>query len=186
MIRLIYIILFSFFIFGCSGKTSPVQINGELKFGQYIITPPKNYWYFPRKYPANFRTSKDIFLLTFWEDKEDITRKDSNQIRNFFNLGVSANKFNNYEDYYNSAKALGTTYRKLPDEARTLKTIQNWSCKQTGEGIFGIECISLGDNLVTIGAYGNDKGLVLSKIPLLYNMLESFKFKKGKVGGVSP
>jgi hypothetical protein len=178
MIKLVYIILLSLFIFGCSGKPSPVQTNNELKFGQYIISPPKNYWYFPRKYPTNFRTSKDIFLLTFWKDKEDISRKDPNHISIFFNLAVSANKYKNFEDYYNRAKAFGVKYNKLPDEAGTLKTIQNWSCKQTGEGIFGIECISLGDNLVTIGAYGNDKGLVFSNIPLLQKMLESFKLKK--------
>jgi len=54
-----------------------------------------------------------------------------------------------------------------------LKSITNWSCKQTTHSFYGIECISLGENLVTIGVYGNNKTNVLAEVPALKQMIDS-------------
>jgi len=161
--------------FGCTATHSPIQANGELEFGRYLFMAPEGYWYFPKKYPATFKTSKDIFLITFWKDKEALSRKNAKEIGVFINFAVSPNTYKNFETYYIAAKELGIKYEELPEEAFMLKTIANWSCKQTGQGVFGIECTSLGDDLVTFGVYGNDKGIVMSNVSLLQRMLESFK-----------
>ncbi len=173
----IIMLLISLFVCGCSDKHSPVQVSGELEIGHYMISPPKGYWYFPRKYLGKFKASNDIFLITFWKDKEAATRKDPDKMGAFFNFGVSENKFNNFDNYYNNASDSGIKYNNLPSETSILNTIDNWSCKQSDQGVYGIECISLRDNLITIGVYGNDKGLVFSKIPLLQKVLESFKIE---------
>ncbi|MCL5238691.1 MAG: hypothetical protein M1353_12780 [Nitrospirae bacterium] len=179
--KLAYFFLLSLFVFNCTGKPAPVQVNGELTFGQYIISPPKGYWYFPRKFPAKLRTSNDIFLVTFWEDKESVSRKVvPNKTGVFFNFAVSANTYKNFEAYYDAARTLGITYGELPNEAEMLRTMTNWNCKQTGQGVYGIECISLRDHIVIIGAYGNNKGEVLSKIPALKQMIGSLKMKTTK------
>lgn len=178
MHKLAYYFLLSLFVFSCTGEPTPVQVNGDLKSGRYIISPPKGYWYFPMKFPPILRTPKDIFLLTFWEDKEVASRKGVlNKTSVFFNFAVSANTYKNFEAYYDAARTLGITYTELPNEAEMLKTITNWSCKQIGQGVYGIECISLREHIITIGAYGDDKGAVLSKITLLQKMVESFSEK---------
>jgi len=152
------------------------MVKGDLNFGHYIISPPKGYWYFPRKFPSELKTPKDIFLITFWEDREAASRKPPpNNIGVFFNFLVSANTYKNWEAYYEAARGLGIIYQELPSEAVSLKTMVNWSCKETGQGLYGIECISLEDNLVTIGVYGSDKVTVLSRLPLLRRLVESFK-----------
>ena len=176
--------LLSLFICGCSGKPVPVIVNGELTFGRYIITPPNGYRYFPRKFPTKIKTPKDLFLITFWEDKEVALRKTApNKIGVFFNFAVSANTYKDFDAYYEAARALGITYKDLPNEAEILKAAVNWSCKQAGQSFYGIECISLGDNLVTIGTYGSDKEAVLSQIPMLQKMVESFRMHKNTNGG---
>lgn len=175
MRKLICFFLLSLFVFGCAGKPTPIQVKGELKFGPYVIAPPKGYWYFPNRYPKVFKSSEDI-VVTFWEDKEDTSRESypKDRIGVFLNLGVTANTYKNIEAYYDAARISGVTYKELPNEAEMLKTIAHWSCKQTGQGMYGIECISLRDNIVTIGAYGGNKNAVLLKIQLLQKMLESF------------
>jgi hypothetical protein len=92
---------------------------------------------------------------------------------------VSANTYNNFEAYYDAAGTLGITYKDLPNEAEMLKAMANWSCKEIEHGVYGIECVSLRDNIVIIGAYGDDKSAVLFKIPLLQEMVASFRMQKG-------
>ena len=178
MRKIICFFLLSLFVFGCSGKPAPTQVKGNLKFGPYVITPPKGYWYFPSRYPKVFKSSKKKFLVTFWEDKEDTSRESypKDRIGLFFNFGVTVNTYKNIEAYYDTGRASGITYKELPNEAKMLKSITNWSCKEqpVESGYYGIECISLRDNIITIGAYGGDKNAVLSKIQLLQKMLESF------------
>ena len=174
--QLAWLFLFAFFVCGCSGKPVPVKVNGDLKFGQYIISPPEGYWYLPRIFPSEFKTPKDIFLIAFWENKEAALRKTApSQIGVLFNFAVSVNTYKDWEAYYKAAKAFGLTYQELPNEATPFKNMANWSCKERGQGIYGIECISLADNLITIGVYGFDKDAVLSKLPLLQKLVESFK-----------
>jgi len=179
MMKLVSVMLLGLFIFGCSEKntpkSAPVQVNGVLKIGQYTISPPISYWYFPREYPPKHETAKNGFLLTFFKYKEGITKKDPKKIDFFINFGLFKNKYKNSEEYYSSAKAAGIIHKDLPKEVGVLLTNKNWSCKQTAEGLYGIECISLGSNLVTIGAYGYEEKKVLSHISLLQKMLESFK-----------
>jgi hypothetical protein len=175
MRKLVCFFLLSLFVFGCTGKPEPMQVQGELKFGPYVISPPNGYWYFPRKYPNMFKSSKDYFVVTFWENKEDTSKKSypKKSIGVCFNFFVAANKYKNIDDYYNDARKFGVTYKRLPNEAEVLKSMANWSCKQTGQGMYGIECISLRDNFIAICEYGDDKNksAVLSKIQLLQKML---------------
>jgi hypothetical protein len=176
--KLVYVMLLGLFIFGCSEKNAPVQVKGELKIGQYIISPPINYWHFPREYPPKHKSEKNGYILTFYKDKETINaiaNKDTNKLDYFINFGIFENKYKNNEEYYSSAKAAGRIHKDLPNEVGVLLTNKNWSCKQTVEGLYGIECISLGSNIVTIGAYGYEEKKVLSHISLLQKMLESFK-----------
>jgi hypothetical protein len=171
--------LLGLFVFGCSENNTPksalVQVNGVLKFGQYAISPPISYWYFPREYPPKHETAKNGFLLTFFEKKEALINKDPNKMDFFINFGLYENKYKNSEEYYSSAKAAGRILKDLPNKIGVLLINKNWSCKQTAEGLYGIECISLGSSLVTIGAYGYEEKNVLSHISLLQKMLESFK-----------
>lgn len=179
MMKLVAVLLLGLLIFGCSEKNSPknapVQVNGVLKIGQYTISPPINYWYFPREYTPKQETAKNGFLLTFFEKKEAIINKDPNKMDFFINFGLYENKYKNSDEYYSSAKAAGRIYKDLPNEVGVLLTNKNWSCKQTVEGLYGIECISLRSNLVAIGACGYEEKKVLSHISLLQKMLESFK-----------
>lgn len=93
----------------------------------------------------------------------------------FINFGLFENKYKNSEEYYSSTKTAGIIHKDLPKEVGALLTNKNWSCKQTVEGLYGIECITLGTELVIIGAYGYEEKKVLSHISLLQKMLESFK-----------
>lgn len=163
------------FILGCTVDTSAIQANGELKFGRYIFTPPDGYWFFVKKYPANFKTKSDFFVVTFWESKEAVSREGLKGKETFFNFAVSSSVCQDYKSYYDEAGRLGVTYEHLPVEASALQSIDNWSCKQTDHGIFGIECVSLRKELVTFGIYGNEKGEVMAKIPVFKKMIESFK-----------
>ncbi|MDA8155975.1 MAG: hypothetical protein M0Z52_05925 [Actinomycetota bacterium] len=72
MYKPVCLLLIYFSLFGCISKHGPKQVNGQLRFGEYSVLPPKGYWYFPRKYPAKFKTSKDYFVITFWKDKDTI------------------------------------------------------------------------------------------------------------------
>jgi hypothetical protein len=175
MIKLVFVLLFGLLILGCTKKNTPVQVNGVLKIGQYIISPPIGYWYFPKKHPLKHKMAKKDFLLTFCKDKESISKKDPTKIDCLINFGLFENKYKNYEDYYNNAKVAGISYDKLPDEADILKSNTNWSCMQTLQGPYAIECVSLRKDLVIISAFGFEKEKVLSHISLLQKMLESFK-----------
>ena len=156
-------------------KASPVKVNDEIIFGRYIIRPPKNYWFYPKKYPSQFKTSKDIFLVTFWKDKDDLVGKHLKAENALLNFGVSANIYKDFSDYYYRAQKAGVNYKDVPEEMDKLKTMPNWSCKQPAQGIFGIECISLRDELITIGIYGFEKATVMSNYPVFLRMLESFR-----------
>lgn len=180
MLQRIYLILIVMLMSGCSSAAehSLIQINREVEVGPYVVSPPKGYWYFPREYSNNFKNSEDIFLLTFWENKEGVLKKDPTLAGIFFNLGIAENKYNNFDEYYNEARKWNIKYDKLPEKASLLLTLKNWSCKQNVTSVYGIECIALGNNLITIGGFGSEKDLVLNKISLFKNMIESFSIKE--------
>ena len=67
MHKSIYLLLICLLIFGCTNNSAPIEVKDKLHFGKYSVSPPKGYWYFPRKFPDKFSTSKDFFLITFWE-----------------------------------------------------------------------------------------------------------------------
>jgi hypothetical protein len=93
----------------------------------------------------------------------------------FFNFGVTVNSYKKFDEYYNTAQSLGIRYDELPSEANMLKSEANWSCKQTIPSLYVIECISLGENLVTISVNGNSKADVLTKIPIFKQMIDSIE-----------
>lgn len=175
MNRLICVFVF-IFISGChDSNIDPIQVDSNLKFGKYIVSPPIGYWYFQKEYPTGGVVGDSIFLVTFWKNKEEMDVKNLNNTSTFFNFALSENRYNSYDAYYAAANESGVSYDELKGEKVKLMARAGWSCKQTEQGVYGIECISLRDNLVTIGAYGNDKSEVLSNLPQLQKMLESFK-----------
>ncbi len=174
------LLLFCIFIIGCSSKPAPMQVHGTLRFGPYNIAPPAGYWYYQRKYPKSFRlpvkTSKDFFLETFFENKDVISHKTRSGV--FINFGVYKNIYKSFDEYYRvTAEKNGSlfSYEELPREAQVLKTMPDWSCKQTNWGTYGVQCIALDKDLVAVGIFG-DKNRVLSKIPEFKKMLESVKY----------
>jgi hypothetical protein len=184
MHKSIYLLLICLLIFGCTNNSAPIEVKDKLHFGKYSVSPPKGYWYFPRKFPDKFSTSKDFFLITFWEDKAmaskvSAMRKTSSHsldsLKVFFNFGVTVNSYKKFDEYYNTAQSLGIRYDELPSEANMLKSEANWSCKQTIPSLYVIECISLGENLVTISVNGNSKADVLTKIPIFKQMIDSIE-----------
>jgi hypothetical protein len=179
MYKSIYLLLVCLLILSCTYESTPVEVKERLIFGNYIISPPRGYWYFPRKYPDKFNTAKDLFLITFWEDKVAASRKAApDNVRVFFNFAVSMDRYEKFDAYYKAAESSGIKYKTLPSEAGMLKSIANWSCKQTIQSFYGIECISLDKNLVTVGVYGSSKSDVLTKIPALKQMIDSVVYKK--------
>ncbi|HUN53957.1 MAG TPA: hypothetical protein VMU29_02245 [Smithella sp.] len=170
----VYFILICLLIVSCTHKNTPVEVKDKLNFGIYTISPPKGYWYYPRKFLDKYKSSKDFSVITYWENKDDALKETypKKKIGVFFNFFVTANTYKKIEDYYKAARGAGVTYSELPREAETLKTMANWSCKQTYHGIYGIECISLTDNAISIGIYGSNKNAVLSKLQLLHTMLD--------------
>jgi hypothetical protein len=173
------LLLFCIFIIGCSSKPAPVQVYGTLRFGPYTISPPVDYWYFQRKYPRSFKmpvkTSKDFFLVTFFENKDGISHKTRSGV--FINFGVYKNIYKSFDEYRTIAGKYdpGFSYEELPKEAQVLKNIPNWNCKQTNWGVYGIQCIALGKDLVVIGIFG-DENRVISKIPEFKEMVASVKY----------
>jgi hypothetical protein len=180
-LQLFCVPLFCIFIVGsCSSKPAPVQVHGALKFGPYTISPPVGYWYFPRKYPRSFKlpfkTSKDFFLVTFFENKDVISHKTRSGV--FMNFGVYKNIYKSFDAYYrDAAEKNGSLFRyeELPKEAQVLKNIPSWNCKQTNWGAYGLQCLTLDKHIVIIGIFG-DKNQVLSKIPELKRMVDSVKY----------
>jgi len=176
MRKLVYLLLAFLLIFSCANEPTLVEVKGRLRFGNYIISPPNGYWYFPKTYPNKFNTPNDLFLITFWEDKVESSRKVvPDNVKVFFNFSVTLDRYKKFNAYYKDAESLGIKYDSLPSEASMLKSIGNWSCKQTIQSYYGIECISLDENLVTVGAYGNSKADVLTKIPILKQMIDSIE-----------
>lgn len=174
MHRVICLILFCSLIFGCAAKAKITQVNDDvLIFGHYKFSPPKGYWYFPRRFPEKFETSKDIFLVTFWSNKEAATINLAEKPE-FINFAISTNLYKDFDSYYEAAKLSGIVYEKLPDEAYMLENIPGWSCKHVFHGLHGIECVKLIDNLITIGAYGTNRNELLAKAPIIRKMTESF------------
>ncbi len=165
---------------GCSRQSGPVMVKGQLQFGQYILSPPAGYWYFPGKHATKIRPSGSIFLITFWKHKEEarLNKGVRANIGVFFNFVVSTNTYKSVEAYYDAARRSGITYKAIPKEAQVLGSLTDWSCNRILSSVYGIECVSLRDNLITIGAYGKDKGAVISKIPVLQKMIESFRLQK--------
>lgn len=174
------ILLLFLCVSGCSKQSGPVMVKGELKFGQYILSPPAGYWYFPVKHATKIRPSGSIFLITFWKHKEGarLSKGARNDIGVIFNFAVSANTYKSVDAYYAAARSSGITYKAVPKEAQVLGSLTDWSCKRLLSSVYGIECVSLRDNLITIGAYGKDKDAVISKIPVLQKMIESFRLQK--------
>lgn len=173
------IVLLSLFVLLCSCNSRPLQVKSELKFGHYVISPPINYFYFQKKFPDKLSDKNDYFLVTFWKDPPDTSKKDLIDLSIFFNFAVIAKNFETFDDFYNNAKSLGFNYYDLPSEAKGLKNIDKWSCKQTEDGVYGIECVSIRDHIITIGLYGKEKATVLSQLPLLQKMLYSFQLRDG-------
>ena len=163
-------------LIGCSATTSPVQTNGELTFGRYAFTPPAGHWFSPRKYQPGDNKSQ-AFVVTFWESRESISRKILKKNETLINFAISSNNFKNYQDYYDRASGSGITYEALPDEAKSLKNLQDWNCRQTQYSYYGIECVSLRKDLVTFGIYSNEKSAVMSQIPTLQKLIESFSVR---------
>ena len=88
--------IFCILIIGCSSKSvpMPMQVYGALRFGPYIISPPMGYWYFQKKYPKSFKpppfkTIKDYFLVSFFENKKDML---SHKIENGVVIDFSVSK----------------------------------------------------------------------------------------------
>ena len=177
MNKIIHVLLVCLSVVGCSRNSSPVQVISPIEFGGYQISPPYGYWYFPRKISSDFRKSDFLVLLTFWPNKKDVTYRNRQYAPGeqviFLNFVIAENKYGSFEAYYAAAKKAGVTYLDLSPEQKILQMIPDWSCKQSNEGIYGIECISLRDDLLTIGVHGDDKNQVLMKIPLLKRMIES-------------
>lgn len=171
-VRLLTLLLHLLLI-GCSATTSPVKVNGELTFGTYAFTPPADHWFFPRKYqPGKYKSQ--AFVVTFWESRESISRKILKKNETLINFAISSNNFKNYKEYYDQASGSGITYEALPDEAKSLKNLHGWNCRQIDYSYYGIECISLRKELITFGIYSNGKSAVLSKIPTMHKLIESF------------
>jgi hypothetical protein len=174
------LLLVCLLIIGCTSKNVPVQVKGRLTFGNYSFSPPEGYWYFSRKYPDKFDTHMNTFLITFFEDKAKALKKVSpDKTDVFFNFAVTKNKYKDFDEFYRSAEKLGVKYDELPIEANILKSNKDWSCKQLITSIYSIECISLGENLVSMVAFGQNKTSVLSKITLLKQMIDSVKEREG-------
>jgi hypothetical protein len=174
MNKSVYLLIFCFIIIGCTHEPKPVQVKDRLIFGNYSISPPKGYWYFPGKYPAKFSTQKDLFLITFWEDKAAASGKTPpDKLRVMFNFAVSQNNYKSLDAYYKVSESSGLKYDALPVEADMLKSTANWSCKQTNLSLYVIECNSLGENLVTLAVFGKNKSDVLAKMPEFKQMIDS-------------
>ena len=181
MRKLIFFILGFLFVLGCDSE-APIQVIGNVTFGHYKFSPPSGYWYFKRQFPDRFETTKDIFQITFWKDKESIPQKPiQKQMGVFFNFAVSKKVYKDFNSYYEAAKSYGITYEELPEEAKILKSISKWSCKYTFQSLHGIECIMLADNLISMGMFGSDKDEVLANVPLLKKMLDSFVVLEDRV-----
>jgi hypothetical protein len=168
---------FSLLCVSCTKKSSPVEVKGEQKFGKYVFIPPEGYWFFEKKDPMKIETSKDNYLITFWKDKDEISNKQLKRKDVIFNFGVSANIYKDITAYYNEAQKAGVAYKAVPEEMNKLKTIPNWSCKEPVQDVFGIECVSLRDELVIFGFYGYEKSEVISSFPVFLKMIESFKIR---------
>jgi hypothetical protein len=174
MLRLYWLVII-ILLAGCSND-GPIKVKNEIKFGPYAISPPIGYWYFPRKFPVNIKSSEELFLLTFYKNKKATENRNPEHFGLFFNLGVTQNNYENIGDYYSEAKKSEVPYNDLPDEANDLLDFKEWSCKQYSISIgYGIECISLRKHLVTIAEIGEDKKIVIDNIPILKRMLRSFR-----------
>lgn len=184
MYKHVFLILACLFMVSCSQEPMPVEVKGKLNLGLYSISPPQGYWYYPGKYPGEFRTRKDLLMITFYEDKKtalkmkDIRKQSSNEfnpdiLKVFFNFSLTVNNYKNLNEYYSHAQYSGIQFNELPDEADILKSEANWSCKQKVHGLYVIECVLLGRHMATAGVAGNNKADVLAKVPLLKSMLES-------------
>lgn len=141
--RHIFYLVISFL--GCSSQPNqPIQVTDSLTVGHYKFSPPKGYWYFPKKFPKKISKPDDLFLITFWEDKnttENIMLQKSATV--FYNFAVSPSEYKDFRTYYEEAKAHGITYEPLPMEAVALENITNWSCKYLFRSFYSIECITL-------------------------------------------
>jgi hypothetical protein len=179
------VILACLIIVSCNHGNSPVKVKDKLNFGIYSISPPKGYWYFPGKCPEKFNTEKDFCIITFYEDKatalkardfkkHSSTKSNPDELKVMFNFSLGLNNYKNFDEYYNKAQSKGIKYDEVPCSVNILKSVQNWSCKQTTQGFYNIECIALGENLVSISILGNNGADVLTKIPMLKDMMNSF------------
>lgn len=169
--KFIVSIVFIVSLLGCSSNISPKQVKGEIQVGQYFVSPPNNFWYYPRKYP-NKIAEGEYYLLTFSPNEESLTEY-SNDI--FLNFGVTKNKYTSFENYYHDVKKHDVVFNDLPGSLGKDLTLSGWNCKIFETSQFGVECVSLRDDLITIGIFGQNKETVISKIPLFKRMLLSFR-----------
>lgn len=173
----VHILLCSLITFGCvAPSTRPMQVGDDnATFGHYQFRPPKGYWYFTRHFPQKFDNSEGSFLITFWEDQKAILKESSQErVKPFFNFSVSQNIYIDIDSYYNSAKAKHVNYKSLPEKARDIENMSNWSCKYIFQGFHGLECIAILDNLITFAVIGSDADEVFSRTSALKQMIESF------------
>lgn len=175
--KYLYLFLATILIIGCSGKEcSPNQVTGEVIFGKYIVSPPMNYWYYPRDFPSTLNNSDDIFILTFHEHKKALTAKYPDKTGVIFTIAIAKNKYSSANDYYDESGKV-VEYSELPGNDKISSIPNNWSCKTVVSGMHGIECIYLGEYLVTIGEFGYENYIISENFHLLHKMLLSFKEK---------
>lgn len=174
------VILFCLLAFACSRNSLPTEVTSSIEFGGYKMSPPHGYWYFSkaRQLSPTFRKKNDFLaVLTLWPNKESMPHKDrkyapGEQIL-FINFCIAENRYDSFKAYYAAAEKAGVTYTTLSPEEQEVQSIPSWSCKQSHTSVYGIECISLRQDLLTMGLYGSDKDQVLANIPVLKSMIES-------------
>ena len=172
----LFLLFVSILCIACSGQASSLtQVTSEITIGNYIVSPPTNYWYYSREYPSSFQDVDDIFLLTFNKDKQSLTAKHPGKNGTFFNISISNSKYSSTENYYTEAKKWGVEHANLPEREGKTLNLNSWSCMQVTSGMSGIECISLRNHLITIGVFGSDGEAVLANVELLQKVLLSFQ-----------
>ncbi len=166
------IIILSIIFFCTSLEAAVTQVKSNIKFGPYIISPPKGYWYYPKKFTQGVHKNTDFFLLTFCPNKNYFLTPP---IPMFINFSVTKKTFKNYSEYYKNSRKYGAYYSNLPEHINSHLEVPEWSCKMLNHGYKGVECIAINEYLITVALIGKNIDEIEKNIPTLKSMLLSLK-----------
>lgn len=163
---------------GCDRRGEPIKADGPMSIGHYEFTPPSGWLYFHKEFPKKF-TPSDFLVVSFFENEDLLPISiPSDYQATFFNFAVFMKKADTFDEYYKMAEENNVKFEELSGRTEVLNDLgDEWSCRYSYHNLHALECVTIVDNLVSVGVFGSIKDDVERRAPQLKELAESFKVK---------